>query len=722
MPSNSDETQVENKRPIVTTVSAGILAEAADVAKYSYYARQGERLEVETTTSPTHAIVGAYSAVGNASVSGSATENGTGNTSNNNNNSNNSNRNNNNNGNYSSNGKSRVGNGSNTLGLGLGGATGATLGTRLNAFSLSPSASGRLSAPPPTTTTASSPTDDTTPTTPAAKELQIYSDESSAINPIRNMFAWAAKNDNDDDDEDFVYTTDSQQQFRRSYSQRAAGAYTSPINNNVNHSHNHIHNHTHKHTHSTNYKHSSNTSSSNSNSDDNAPTARLPLAQRLRPNSTPLPVTNTLSSHIANTPATTGTTATLLGSQSPAQSVSVVLSITQAVKSPSTPLLKKDRALKQMPGQIGNHPDANEVKNQQQSPLMGSGSSAVSSLPMGADFITHNLYRRSSSSKSQHNQNKTRSLHHPHHPVLFSEDDDSLNKDGFLNGANAPGYNSQLYYHRPVLQKRMKISTTGSVGSNSSDNRKKRVVGANLYQSSAYFTTEPSIMDGLSGRKRIPSGSAISATYNGAGMQVTERTRLLGTPHHIGGWNGNNLEIDGGGRFMVSVSVEDDMVSSPVSGRNMPFSNQRRFSCCGTMLALITFLLSFVLLLSNPLTPLAPSEKAQPWILPADKWQPIVTRISNSSSDLYAFELELMAVNWGLVWDVSLGGANLEVFVEASGEIGTPNQNFKVSSNAELLAHIAQLDKPAIFPPHSVTFDAKARIAIDHPSNTVGKM
>ncbi|KAI9327374.1 hypothetical protein BDR26DRAFT_85684 [Obelidium mucronatum] len=136
---------------------------------------------------------------------------------------------------------------------------------------------------------------------------------------------------------------------------------------------------------------------------------------------------------------------------------------------------------------------------------------------------------------------------------------------------------------------------------------------------------------------------------------------------------------------------------------------------CSSIAVLLFSALGLILLISNPLTPLAPSVKTRPWILPTDTWRPIVTNITSSSTELYSFDFELMAVNWGIVWDVVLNGADLEVFVEASGDrIHRQSQ--------ELLAHIAQLSQPAIFPPHSFTLNATASIAIDHPSSTVGKI
>ncbi|KAJ3063852.1 hypothetical protein HDU98_000375 [Podochytrium sp. JEL0797] len=382
-------------------------------------------------------------------------------------------------------------------------------------------------------------------------------------------------------------------------------------------------------------------------------------------------------------------------------------------------------------------PSSNYVAHPPSPFLNGSGSSAVSSLALGADFTTHQpkipaklLYLH---------QQQQRSSHQPHHPVYF--DDGS---GGMLSG-NQMGGGVAGYYQRPVLQKRMRSSNStvssersgfsgGVAGFRNGSGSLAVNGGVGASPNGGYFTVgsrsntnrmgEGVIGLGIGNRsvasfsaRKMRQGSANSSTAS-----TGERTHLLSS-------NGGNLEIDAGGRVTVSVSVEDDCGNSVGSRRHGGNRNnggvlQKQMTlssfCTSFFLILIAFL-ALVLLISNPLTPLAPSDKSRPWILPTDTWHPHVTNISAASAQIYAVDFELMAVNWGIMWDVVLGGADLEVFVEASGETSDLPRDGNLSSQ-ELLAHLSVLDKPAIFPPHSVTLNATARLAIDHPSSTVGKI
>ncbi|KAJ3027611.1 UNVERIFIED_CONTAM: hypothetical protein HDU68_003484 [Siphonaria sp. JEL0065] len=322
------------------------------------------------------------------------------------------------------------------------------------------------------------------------------------------------------------------------------------------------------------------------------------------------------------------------------------------------------------------------------SPFQGSGSSGFSSLPLGADFSTH----KSSATRLL----KTRSFHQPHQPVYYDD----------ANGLSGGGGKVAGYYHQPVLQKRLRSS--GSTASSSSTASRSMLsvggggmigIGGSIpafYHTTTTNNNYDTLDDGAAGTG-LMSVAAINARRREHSLIVGERTRLLSGDRDSrgGSSSSSNVEIDAGGRVTVSVSVEEGganlgmngpggLSHRVVSSRNSNIF-QKRMTVGGFCSSLAMFFVSFlglVLLISNPLTPLAPSVKARPWILPTDMWQPIVTNITTANYEMYAFEFELMAVNWGLIWDVVLKGADLEVFVEASG----------------------------------------ARVAIDHPNSTVGKM
>ncbi|KAJ3394211.1 hypothetical protein HDU84_009531, partial [Entophlyctis sp. JEL0112] len=489
-----------------------------------------------------------------------------------------------------------------------------------------------------------SPTTATTTATPtaasvAAPEVPVGADSKDPSNPIRNMLAWAmSAEDADDDDEDFIYA-DNQKHHQITKS-------IAPIS-----------------------------------PEDTDVAPRVPLSVRLKSTANP------------------GTTTGLLGgtSNTGPSATSTAISLSQVAATLSSPsAVKRERGKKT---KLGPSSTFGPTDRSFQSPILGSGSSALSSLAVGADFASHNIAKRP---KSHNGHNSTRSLHYPHQPVHNSDED--AGKDSA----------SQFFYNRPVVQKRMKSSGASSV-SNSSDQYRWRLGSNNVGLGNfGYFA--PHEIE----RRRNSAGGLLSP-YSSQRSSANERTRLLENSHRHpsgAGWSGSNVEIDAG-RVLVSVSVEEDGLLGNGTRFSRTNSKSSIIGLCSTICLMLALLLSFVLLFSNPLTPLALSEKSPPWVFPSDVWQPIVTKISHASADLYSFEMELMAINWGLIWDVVLDSADLEVFVEASGE--KVHLSGSGSSSQELLAHIAQLSSPGIFPPHSLTLDAKAEIAIDHPSSTVGK-
>lgn len=87
--------------------------------------------------------------------------------------------------------------------------------------------------------------------------------------------------------------------------------------------------------------------------------------------------------------------------------------------------------------------------------------------------------------------------------------------------------------------------------------------------------------------------------------------------------------------------------------------------------------------------------------------------------DLYQFDLMLTAVNTNIV-PVSIQQADLDVYASPEmAHFGEPDVDFFVD---EILGHVRTLNGSAVFNPISRTSNVTARISIEYPSNTLGKL
>ncbi|KAI8617120.1 hypothetical protein BC830DRAFT_1115030 [Chytriomyces sp. MP71] len=411
--------------------------------------------------------------------------------------------------------------------------------------------------------------------------------------------------------------------------------------------------------------------------------------------------------------------------------------------------------------------------------LASSFSSNASSLSLGADHTTTSS-NRSATSLSPHPH-----YLHPHYAASSSSTikDTNVNVNAYyakpvlqkrFRGSNSSSSNSGRseigtgisptgYFGHHGISGPPASKTASAVGT----------VGAGtLYYKGGRGTTNSSTTATYHHRRYGSTASSSSASSSAP----TERSRLLG-PAFNKASAASNLEIDAGGGVTVSVSVvegnrlsheidaenhpdgfddsDDDEVESrnficccvPILlcrlcgpsrvsqprrqlRRNRPLRRARRRRCtftnlCSTAITYAFLLLTLLLLFTTPLTPVGPAEGGSPpWILPTDKWRAHVPRVVNASARLYAFELEFMGVNWGLLFPASVGlVADLEVFVEASGVVG---ELIAVGTSSmmqrELLAHVTGLRQPVVFAPRAVTLNATGLVAIDHPKSTVGKI
>ncbi|KAJ3260738.1 hypothetical protein HDU77_001202 [Chytriomyces hyalinus] len=385
--------------------------------------------------------------------------------------------------------------------------------------------------------------------------------------------------------------------------------------------------------------------------------------------------------------------------------------------------------------------------------LSASFSSSTSSMSVGADYLQANDKKRSAA--LQQNQQ----LLHPHYT--------HYNAAGSASPVSPP---TSSYYSKPVLQKRFRGGNSSSSARSASDAASGACINGSYFKGHGVVTSTNLQDHEYFKAKSINGGSNgghnLYVRHTSGGVPVNERTHLLsGTLKKKSSATGlatGNLEIDAGGGVTVSVSVSDDTaitsVGRPLSIHRVSTVLRRLtiWSFCSTLITCVFIALTLMVTLTTPLTPVAPSNgnRTHPaWILPTETWHPHVTRVSNATAKLYAFEFELMAVNWGLVWNAVVASADLEVFVEASGVIPEPDdgggshrrssgegslvlsgdggqrvgdvgqgQRGNSLASRELLAHVTVLDVPAVFGPHSITLNATARIAIDQPKSTVGKI
>ncbi|KAJ3238966.1 hypothetical protein HDU81_006781 [Chytriomyces hyalinus] len=375
--------------------------------------------------------------------------------------------------------------------------------------------------------------------------------------------------------------------------------------------------------------------------------------------------------------------------------------------------------------------------------LSASFSSSTSSMSVGADYLQANDKKRAAA--LQQNQQ----ILHPHYT--------HYNVIGSASPVSPP---TSSYYSKPVLQKRFRGGNSSSSARSASDAASGACINGSYFKGHGVVTPTTLHDHEYFKSKSVNGGSNghnLYVRHTSGGVPVNERTHLLsGTlkkKSSATGLAAGNLEIDAGGGVTVSVSVSDDAaitsVGRPLSihGVSTVLRRVTVWSFCSTLITCVFIALTLMVTLTTPLTPVSPSNgnRTHPvWILPTETWHPHVTRVSNATAKLYAFEFELMAVNWGLVWNAVVASADLEVFVEASGVIPEPDdgggshrrssdeegvvfsesggQRADSLASRELLAHVTVLDVPAVFGPHSITLNATARVAIDHPKSTVGKI
>ncbi|ORY53239.1 hypothetical protein BCR33DRAFT_711571 [Rhizoclosmatium globosum] len=256
----------------------------------------------------------------------------------------------------------------------------------------------------------------------------------------------------------------------------------------------------------------------------------------------------------------------------------------------------------------------------------------------------------------------------PHLPVN--------NNPNLLNTPTSASF--QDYYQRPILQKRLRSSASSSVASS------ERSYNAMIPPTVTAHVHHPQHLSrsGMIGVGNNPGGyftsssssASTAASYNNLNTHNYTNTRR-GLPP---------LVINERTRLLPSSSSSASSSASTAANRNLEIDAGGRVTVSVSVAA---------------------------------------------STKIYAFEFELMAINWGLLWDVVLNGADLEVFVEASGDtIAAPS--LPPISHAPFPIHTTSQELLATFPPLNSSYIPTTqrhtlrpcRIVIEDPSSTVGKI